>query len=441
MKQKQYFFKSVMLFVFTFSSLYIALAQERKTYTSLAEVWNDVRQQNIIFKSAQIQTELANLAHKTSVGNIINPRMPVTLNLIDNTRLQSNFLPAEIFGGPSGSFREVTFGQQYNALFSVQPQIDLVNMSSIAQIKSAKINKELTASQNQLNELQLYENLNATYHNIVSLKSQKDILSKNIDIAEKIKTIVSNRYNEGIARKQDINEAEVNLINLKDKMEQLDYNILMQEKIMALYFENNANPEIQENLDQYASENITSVNTSNAKSRNVILQSQMLRQDIKSLQFQYYPTLSLISSFNWQNLSNDFFFAANSSGITYNFIGLKLGWDFPTVTRLSNIKNKQYQLQTLALNETHVQKESETKTEQLAIEYQKAQSQYKNYKAISDLKFDTYQKILNQYQENILGLDRLLISQNDMLNSQINVVQSLATIAFAKYKIIIHNLY
>ncbi|MBK7633781.1 MAG: TolC family protein [Saprospiraceae bacterium] len=307
MKQKQYLFKSVMLFVFTFSSLYIALAQERKTYTSLAEVWNDVRQQNIIFKSAQIQTELANLAHKTSVGNIINPRMPVTLNLIDNTRLQSNFIPAEIFGGPSGSFREVSFGQQYNALFSIQPQIDLVNVSAIAQIKSAKINKELTASQNQLNEFQLYENLNATYHNIVSLKSQKDILSKNIDIAEKIKTIVSNRYNEGVARKQDINEAEVNLINLKDKMEQLDYNILMQEKILALYFEKNANPEIQENLDQYASENITSVNTSNAKSRNVILQSQMLRQDIKSLQFQYYPTLSLISSFNWQNLSNDSF--------------------------------------------------------------------------------------------------------------------------------------
>ncbi|MEY3421550.1 MAG: hypothetical protein RIR48_1846 [Bacteroidota bacterium] len=418
-----------------------AEAQEKKTYTSLTEVWNDVRQYNLTFKSAQIQTELANLAYKTSVGNVINPRMPVTLNLIDNTRLQSNFIPAEIFGGPSGSFREVTFGQQYNALFSVQPQFDLVNMSSLAQIKSAKINKELTASQNLLNELQIYENLNVTYHNILSLKGQKEILTKNIAIAEQIKNIVINRHQEGVARKQDVNEAEVNLINLLDKMEQLEYNIRIQEKMLALFFENNISPEINENLDVYALENISSVNAGNAKSRNVALQSQMLRQDIKTLQYQYYPILSFTSSFNWQNLSNDFFFAANSSGIKYNFIGIKLGWDFPTVTRLSNIKNKQYQLQTLALNESHVEKETATKTEQLVIEYQKAQSQYKNFKTILDLKSDTYQKSLNQYQENILGLDRLLISQNDMLSSQINVVLALSNIAFAKAKVVIHNLY
>jgi outer membrane protein TolC len=418
-----------------------AEAQEKKIYTSLTEVWNDVRQYNLTFKSAQIQTELANLAYKTSVGNVINPRMPVTLNLIDNTRLQSNFIPAEIFGGPSGSFREVTFGQQYNALFSVQPQFDLLNMSSLAQIKSAKINKELTASQNLLNELQIYENLNVTYHNILSLKGQKDILTKNIAIAEQIKNIVTNRHQEGIARKQDVNEAEVNLINLLDKMEQLEYNIRIQEKMLALFFENKISPEINENLDVYALENISSVNAGNAKSRNVALQSQMLRQDIKTLQYQYYPILSLNSSFNWQNLSNEFFFAANSSGINYNFIGIKLGWDFPTVTRLSNIKNKQYQLQTLALNESHVEKETATKTEQLVIEYQKAQSQYKNFKTILDLKSDTYQKTLNQYQENILGLDRLLISQNDMLSSQINVVLALSNIAFAKAKVVIHNLY
>jgi outer membrane protein TolC len=296
-----------------------AEAQEKKTYTSLAEVWNDVRQYNLTFKSAQIQTELANLAYKTSVGNVINPRMPVTLNLNDNTRLQSNFIPAEIFGGPSGSFREVTFGQQYNALFSVQPQFDLVNMSSIAQIKSAKINKELTASQNLLNELQIYENLNVTYHNILSLKGQKDILIKNIAIAEQIKNIVTNRYQEGIARKQDVNEAEVNMINLLDKMEQLEYNIRIQEKILALFFENNTFPEISENLDVYALENISSVSAGNAKSRNVALQSQMLRQDIKTLQYQYYPILSFTSSFNWQNLSNDFFFASQLIGDQLQF--------------------------------------------------------------------------------------------------------------------------
>lgn len=77
----------------------------------------------------------------------------------------------------------------------------------------------------------------------------------------------------------------------------------------------------------------------------------------------------------------------------------------------------------------------------MALEYEKAQKQWSNFKSIADLKEDTYQKNLNQYNENILPLDRLLTSQNDMLNSQLNVVVALANIAFAKHKIIIHNQY
>lgn len=415
--------------------------QNSTTYTSLSQVWNDVKQQNVVFKNAKIQTELADLTYKTSLGNIINPRMPVTLNMIDNTKLQSNFIPAEIFGGPSGTFREVTFGQQYNSLFSAQPQIDLVNMSSIAQIKTAKINRDLIESQNLLTEQQIYENLNATYHNILSLKNQKKILAQNLDIAEDIKTIVSNRHSEGIARKQDLNEAEVNLITLRDRMEQLDYNITYQEKVLALFFENNTSPDVNEDLEKYIMEDLVPVTPGMTKSKNAALQSEMLRQDIKTLKYQYFPVLSFTSSLNWQNLSNDFFWASNSSGINFNSIGLKLAWDLPTVTRLSNIKNKQFQLQSLALNETHIAKEAETKAGQLNIDYQKSISQYKNYKAIADLKSDTYTKSQNQYQENILGLDRLLIAQNDMLNSQLNVIQALANIAFTKHKILINNTY
>jgi len=438
---EQHILYKTLLFSFILSAAYIGSAQEIKSYNSLPALWEEVKQHNTSFKNASIQSELAALTHKTSIGNVLNPRMPLSFALIDNTRLQNNFIPAEIFGGQAGTFREVTFGQQYNTLLSFQPQFDIFNLSAISQIKSTKINQQLTESQHLLNELNLYESVNATYWNIVSLKNQKEILIKNITTATQIKAIVSDRYQEGIIRKQDVNEAEVNLIALRDKLQQLEYNISLQESILALFVENKWTPEVSEDLNNYRLNDNPEVNSGNIQYTNVTLQSKMLRQDIKVLQHQYYPTLSFTSSFNWQNLSNDFFFANNSTGIHYNFIGLKVGWDLPTVQRLSSIKSKQYQLQTLANNELHIQKETETKNTQLGLEYAKAQKQWSNFKAISDLKEDTYQKNLNQYNENILSLDRLLISQNDMLNSQLNVVMALATVAFSKYKIIIHNQY
>lgn len=438
---KSYFYKTFTLFVFTFCVVSIGVSQEVKNYTSLEEVWKDVKQSNTLFKNAAIQSELAELARKTAIGNIINPRLPVSFTMLDNTRLQNNFIPAEIFGGTAGTFREVTFGQQYNALLSLQPQFDIFNLSAISQIKSAKINQELTESQNLINEMDLYESVNATYYNIVSLKNQRVVLAKNIEIATQIKAKVTDRYQEGIIRKQDVNEAEVNLITIQDKLKQLEYNISLQENILSLFLENKWKPAVEEDLLNYVLDNVPVPISGNIQYKNAILQSKMLYQDIKVLQHQYYPTLSFTSSLNWQNLSNDFFFANNSTGIHYNFIGLKIGWDLPTVQRISSIKNKKYQLQTLANNEVHIQNETKSKDQQLALEYEKAQKQWSNFKSIADLKEDTYQKNLNQYNENILPLDRLLTSQNDMLNSQLNVVVALANIAFAKHKIIIHNQY
>jgi OMF family outer membrane factor len=266
-------------------------------------------------------------------------------------------------------------------------------------------------------------------------------LTQNIEIAKQIKAKVTDRYQEGIIRKQDVNEAEVNLIGLQDKLEQLDYNISIQENLLSLFLENKWSPVVNEDLDSYILDNVPNPISGHIQYKNAMLQSKMLHQDIKVLQHQYYPTLSFTSSLNWQNLSNDFFFANNSTGIHYNFIGLKIGWDLPTVQRLSSIKNKKYQLQTLVNNELHIQNETKSKDHQLALEYEKAQKQWSNFKSIADLKEDTYQKNLNQYNENILPLDRLLTSQNDMLNSQLNVVIALANIAFTKQKIVINNQY
>lgn len=64
---------------------------------------------------------------------------------------------------------------------------------------------------------------------------------------------------------------------------------------------------VDENLVNNVLDNVPTVNAGNIQYQNATLQSKMLRQDIKVLQHQYYPTLSFTSSLSWQNLSNDFF--------------------------------------------------------------------------------------------------------------------------------------
>lgn len=417
----------------------VLYAQESKTFANLKEVLTLVKAKNYSFQNANFQTQLADLTRKTAIGNAFNPKIPLSVQAIDNIKQQVSFLPGEAFGMPAGTFRQVTMGQEYVATFSVQPQFDIINLANTAQIKSAKINQNLVENQNKINEQKIYEQINAIYFNILSFEGQKEVLQENKAIAERILKITKDKFNEGIAKKQELNEAEVNVISLQDKIEQLEWTIKIQYQSLNLFFENEINAQLSQKISEFENENQLLETQNQLKTDNANLQLQFAQQEYKALRYQNLPVLSFISAFNWQNLSNNIFFSNKSNNINFNYVGLKLSWDLFSVPRLSNTKNKQIQVEILKINALHTKKENETQNLQMTAELQKALKQLQNFQKIYALKKDTYEKNYNQFNENILPLDKLLISQNDMLLSKLNIVTTLANIGFNKNKIEINN--
>ncbi len=415
-------------------------AQEKKIFFNLQEVLSYVKTKNNTFQNATIQTKLAELTYKSSIGNVINPRIPTSAQLLDNTKQQVSYLPAEAFGGPAGTFKEAKIGLQYVSTFSLQPQFDILNLANIAQIKSAKINLELNDNQNKINEKKIYDQLNAIYFNILSYEAQQEIIYDHIEIAQKLLQVTKNKFTEGIARKQEVNEAEVNLISLQDKLQQLEFNLQMQYQSFALFFENTVDADIRQSVWDFEKTNEPLQTNTKLLTQNNMLQLKMAQQDLRVARYQNVPVISFTSSINWQNLSNSGLFHKDSRWTDYNFVGVKLNWDLPTnIQKLTTSKNKAYQIDILKNNVLHSDLENQNANLQMGIEYQKALNQLSNMKKIYELKKDTYEKNYNQYIENILALDKLLISQNDLLASRINLITSLANIGFNKNKIEINN--
>lgn len=421
------------------SSSNVLTAQETQTFSTLSEVLVFSKNESYVFQNAKYELQLAALTKNTALGNVFNPKINTSATAINNINQQLSYLPAGAFGGIPGDFKQVIIGQQYVSTFSIQPQFDIFNLSSIAQVQSAKINEQLVENQNLISEQNLYDRINAVYFNILTLKGQKEIISENVSISESILKIISERNTQGIARKQEVNEAEVNVLTLKDKLEQIDLNIKIQYQILNLFFENKIDSELTQDIWDYKNDSLTLSTKSSLQTQNLYLQTQLKAQEFKVLRFQNYPTLSFISSFNLQNVSNEMFYKKNSYWQNYNYVGLRFNWELPTVQRISNLKSKQIQLDILKNTEEHTKIESNSKDLQLSFEYEKALKQIDNSQKIYALKQDSYEKNLNQFKENILSLDKLLISQNDMLISKLNVVTSLANVGFNKNKIEINN--
>ena len=428
------------LLLFSLLFLMNTIAQEKKTFATIQEVFEYTKSNNITFQNADLQIELAKLTKKSSVLNAINPKIPSSYQAINNQNQQVSFLPGQAFGLPAGTFKEVTIGQQYVATFSIQPQFDILNLATIAQIKSAKLNEQLIENQNKINQQNLFEKINGVYFNILALNAQKEIVASNIEIATKIVTITTNKFNEGLARKQEVNEAEVNLINLKDKMQQIEYTLQIQHQTLGLFFENKILPSLSQSITDFEKSTKNSTIKNELLVENTSILYQIAKQDLKSIRLQQLPVVSFISSYNWQNLSNDNFYATNSNRVNFNYVGLKVNYDLPTnVQKHTAVHSKSIQLKIAEFNAEHSKKENENRNNQLLLETEKAIAQLENLKKIVELKEDSYQKNNNQYIENILPLDKLLISQNDLIMSQLNVISALATIGFNQTKIEIYN--
>ena len=415
----------------------ISFAQQK--FNTLQEVLVVAEKNNYSSLIATQQQHLANLTTTSSYGNAFNPRIPSSISITDNAKLPVTFIPAEAFGGPSGSFKQLTMGQRYVSVLNFSPQFDILNFGSLAKIKSAKLNEELTYHNNLLTKKNLFDQVNACYHNILSFQSQIEILQQNKLKADTLYHIVAYKYNQGLVRKQDLNEAEINQLNITDKIEQAKFSLEQQYLTLKLLCETDENILVIQQLSSQNFENQLQA-SGNLVEENLKLQYDFARAEYKAALWQNLPTLSFVTSFNWQNNSNTNVWDKQKPWINNNFWSLKLAWDFPTnVPKLTAVKSNLISYNIAAINAKHAALQTKIQNEQLEKDYSKSLSLYQNNLLIYQLKKDNYQKSKNQFDANILALDKLLIAYNDLLLSELNVATSLASIAFNKSKIEINN--
>lgn len=422
-------------------SVFSLQLKSQLNFTGLDSLLTYAERNSSTIKICHQQSLMAKWTKVAALANTVNFKSPITYSSTDNLKLPVNFIPAEAFGGPAGSFRQITLGQQYVSNFNFNPQIDIVNPYNWAKVKSASVSKEMTEVSNLINKKTLFENIAAAYYNSIALQEQIILTEKSLAASDTIRQIVKNKFNTGIVREQDLNNALVNQLNLNDKLVQLK--VMYQQQLNALKILCDISPSVQLTLQNQSSGEISETNLkSNAdlNNRYFKLQNQFAKSELIANRSSMLPVISLFYYQGWQQNSNTAFFDSKSTWIQSNYIGVRITVPFPPdVTKLSQSYNSKINFRIASLNNTHTELQSELNNRGLELDYEKALSAYQTGKQIFDLKNSNYLKSLNQYKEGILSTDNLLIAFNDMLNSQLNVVSAFSSAQFVKSKISINN--
>src|ERR1700730_9467543 len=155
--------KTRILIVFLIFSSCGAYAQDSLLFSSVQSVFVYADSHSITFKNATQQTILSKYQTLAAQLSKWNLKGDIEATATDNTKLPTNFIPAQIFGGPAGTFQKVTFGQQYVSTIQTSPQFDILNPYAIALVKVSKANEQITNISNLLNKKNLYESLAGSY--------------------------------------------------------------------------------------------------------------------------------------------------------------------------------------------------------------------------------------------------------------------------------------
>jgi OMF family outer membrane factor len=91
------------------------------------------------------------------------------------------------------------------------------------------------------------------------------------------------------------------------------------------------------------------------------------------------------------------------------------------------------------INSEHDRLQNDIQNNQLKIDYDKAYSQVQTTNQVYKLKSENYRMAMNQYNESILGFDKVLDAFTDMLTSKLNNSTAVANFLNAKSKIEINN--
>jgi outer membrane protein len=391
-------------------------------------------------QSGEIKLQQAQKAKLAAMVAIADPVLSNAANFTDNTRLPVNLFPAEAFGGNKGEYREVQTGVRYNTAISSNLDLKLLNLEAWQNLKLAKLNIEMTETDNLLNAKNLHENLAATYYNIVQLQAQLESTQRSLLIADSLLQVAENKFTEGIVRQQDVNDARINRLNTAENVRQIGFMIEQQYLSLKILADIPENEEIVVTEKSGTTPNIrpSAIQPNLLLLQRNTLQEQSAFTNFKKSKYAFAPTISFVAN-NTYNQYNPDFTVFGGNWINSQFVGLRVQYILPTANTVANRSKSRFDHLLSQKNIEKVKIQIELEQKKLENEWTKAHSQQQNDQLILDLQRDNFQKNRDLYAEGLLGIDRVLTSFSAVLNAEYNLIASQVSIQLAQAKININD--
>ena len=255
------------------------------------------------------------------------PQIEGFVQSIDNIKKTTTLLPGELMGKP-GSNIALEMGTQYSTSAGVTINQLLYSQTYFLSITvSKKLNQVNNLNFEKVKEDVIYD-ITKMYALASITNRQIELINSNIDRLDSIILITKAQVDNGYAKSVDLDRANVSKSNLQIQLDNTVSLYKQQLDMIKYYIDIPSNIIITDTVKSLISNNI-SFDESDIVNRKEIqllkLQNELYQDNLSAVKYEYYPTLSFFSQFQYQNMREDYkLFGTKWYGNAYIGLNLKV---------------------------------------------------------------------------------------------------------------------
>ena len=438
---RKLFFLSLILSQNVFS------ASAQIVFSNLEEYTKYAISHNINIREAQLNQKI----EKQNANAAIVPLLPTakaSATLSDNLILNTQLIPAEIFGGPAGTFKEVRFGTKYAITPTADVSVNLINAANYQSLMIAKKNQAISDWQAKLTTEQIKNNLTQAYYLYLLLKKNGDFAIKNKANADSLFALVDIRYKNQFADEVDLNRAKSFQINTNSQLKEslIAISKAMGDLKLLAGVPMKSEVQITEDLASSNQLDILDINSSIQSRPSVQLKKAQLdlsEMAVKREKLKFMPELAAFANYGYQGFNNDFrFFSSTQRWFGSSAIGVRL--DVPIFNgglRFYNLEKSKLNAQIAKLESRNAAEQQLKQDSELMLDQIKVFDDLRSKSQLLQLADRNYQLALVKYRNQAINYDNLINIQNELLNAQQQQLKSQSDYYSLKTKIQILNSY
>lgn len=353
------------------------------------------------------------------------PKITATGDYKYNAIIPGQVLPAEMFGGPAGTYQTVQFGVPYNLSNTLQLTQILFNPQVNYGIAALKLNHQIVEIQQKMTERDIHEQVASTFFTLQAINKQYAFVTANIASMDKLIANMDAMQKEGMVVGTEVDKLKINRLTLMNSQQTLSATKEQLEGLFRILIGMDATAPLQLVTDEMVEQTVLVDKETVVRPELEMLEMQrkLNVEERKGTNMAYLPSLSLYGAYNYtynMKPADDF-----RTGIESAMVGLRLDW-----TLFDGLEKMQKQ-KANRINLEKIENQQELLTRQLDVQLTNAKKQIEiqsNSLMIAKEQVTLAQRVFDQstaqFNQGTISSNDLIIAENNLREAQTQVVSS-----------------